>query len=82
MTNKNLRYIYQNFAYENKFVYPKIIIAFRDFILTTQKPPKISEHEYNQRLVKLSTCFECMTLGFFLHDQLGGKKYPKSCYLT
>jgi len=69
-----LRSLYQYIDYDNKLVYPRIIFAFRDFIYQTHKLNKIDKEEINQQLVKLATCFECLTLGFYLHNNLESKK--------
>jgi len=70
MQNKSLKGLYQYVDYDNKLVYPKIIFAFRDFVYKTHQLPNINKQEINEKLIKLAACFESLSLGFYLHDQL------------
>jgi len=70
MQNRSLKGLYQYFDYDNKLVYPKIIFAFRDFVYKTHQLKNIDKAEVNQKLVKLAACFESLSIGFYLHNQL------------
>ncbi len=62
--------MYEYLEYENKLAYTKIIFGLRDFLYETIKPTNVNKEEIDQSLIKLSAIFECITMGYYLHNHL------------
>jgi len=61
--------------------YPRTIFAFRDFIYQCEDIPMKEKERVNKKLIQLAACFEYITMGHFLHNQIAGTQDAKTSNL-